>query len=85
MNAIAYANLRRNLKNCMDKVFHDNAPLIITRQNNENVVLISIAEYNSLIETNYLMSGDANARHLAKSIAQHKSGNTVLRELHEDN
>jgi antitoxin YefM len=68
----------------MDKVIQDNEALIITRNNNENVVLISIGEYNSLMETNYLLSSEVNAEHLRKSIAQHSSGKMRTRELHED-
>jgi antitoxin YefM len=67
----------------MDKVIQDNDPLIITRKNKENVVLISIDEYNSLLETNYLLSNEANAEHLKKSIAQHKAGKIERRELFE--
>jgi antitoxin YefM len=82
MDAITYTDLRQNLKSYMDKVFQDNAPLIITRRNNENVVLVSVAEYNSLIETNYLLSNEANAEHLKKSITQHKAGKIKSRELY---
>jgi antitoxin YefM len=84
MDAITYTNLRQNLKTYMDKVFQDHDPLIITRKNNENVVLLSLDEYNSLLETNYLLSNDANAEHLKKSIAQHRSGRIKPRELYTD-
>jgi antitoxin YefM len=83
MNAITYTDLRQNLKTYMDKVIQDNDPLIITRKNKENVVLISVDEYNSLLETNYLLSNEANAEHLKKSIAQHKSGKTKSEKLFE--
>ena len=83
MDAITYTDLRQNLKTYMDKVIQDNDPLIITRKNNENVVLISVDEYNSLVETNYLLSTEGNAVHLKKSIAQHKSGKIKTRELYE--
>ena len=76
MDAITYTTLRRNLKTCMDEVFQDNAPLIVTRKNSENVVLLSIGEYNSLVETNYLLSNESNVEHLRKSIAQHRSDKT---------
>jgi antitoxin YefM len=65
----------------MDKVFQDHNSLIITRKNNENVVMISVDEYNSLLETNYLLANEANAEHLKKSIAQHKSGKIKPRAL----
>jgi len=65
----------------MDKVYFDHDPLIITRKNNENLILLSINEYNSLLETNYLLSNEANAEHLKKSIEQHKSGKSKKHEL----
>ena len=81
MTAISYTDLRQNLKTYMDKIIQDSAPIIITRKNNENVVMISVAEYNSIIETNYLLSNKANAEHLKKSITQHKSGRAKVRKL----
>jgi len=84
MDAITYTDLRQKLKTYMDKVVQDCVPLIVTRKNNENVVLISVAEYNSLLETNYLLSNEANAEHLKKSISQHKSGKIKVRKLHKD-
>jgi antitoxin YefM len=83
MDAITYTDLRQNLKAYMDKVFQDHDPLIITRKNNENVILLSVNEYNSLVETNYLLSNEANAEHLKKSIAQYKAGKIRSRELCE--
>lgn len=44
--------------------------IIVARRNNENIVMISIDEYNSLVETAHLLSTEANARHLAESIRQ---------------
>ena len=84
MDAITYTDLRQNMKTYMDRVIQDHDPLIITRKNNENVVLISVDEYNSLIETNYLLSNEANVEHLKKSIAQHKSGRIKTRALCKD-
>ena len=81
MDAVSYSELRQNLKRFMDKVYNDHDPLIITRKNNENLVLISIDEYNSLMETNYLLSNEANAEHLKKSIEQYESGKSKIREL----
>jgi antitoxin YefM len=81
MNAVSYSDLRENLKSYMDSVYFDHEPLIITRKNNENLVLISIEEYNSLTETNYLLSNESNAEHLRKSIEQYKSGQVSKKEL----
>ena len=83
MNAITYTDLRQNLNTYMDKVIDDNDSIIITRENRDNVVLISYDEYSSLLETNYLLSTEANTEHLKKSIAQHRSGKIKTRELYE--
>ena len=84
MDAVSYSDLRQNLKSFMDKVYNDHDPLIITRKNNENLVLISIDEYNSLMETNYLLSNEVNAEHLKKSIEQYESGKSKIRDLLEN-
>jgi antitoxin YefM len=81
MDAVSYSDLRQNLKSYMDKVYNDHDPLIIARKNNENLVLISIDEYNSLIETNYLLGNENNAEHLKKSIDQYSKGKAKKREL----
>ena len=83
MNAITYTDLRQNLNTYMDKVIDDNDSIIITRENRENVVLISFDEYSSLLETNYLLSTESNVEHLKKSIAQHRSGKITTREPYE--
>ncbi len=84
MDAVSYSDLRQNLKSYMDKVYFDCDPLIITRKNNENLVLISIDEYNSLIETGYLLGNEVNADHLRKSIKQYHSGNIKKKKLLND-
>ncbi|MGD9900626.1 MAG: type II toxin-antitoxin system Phd/YefM family antitoxin [Calditrichaceae bacterium] len=84
MDAVSYSDLRQNLKRYLDKVFQNHDPMIITRKNNENLILISVNEYNSLIETSYLLGNEANARHLQKSIAQLESGKVTEKGLLSD-
>ena len=81
MEAVSYSDLRKNLKSYLDHVYQDHDPLIVTRKNNENVVMISMEEYNSLIETNYLMANEANAKHLMKSINQAKTRKLNVKKL----
>ena len=81
MDAISYSDLRQNLKTYMDKVYDDNDALIITRKDKRNLVLLSVEEYNSLIETNYLLNNKENAEHLRKSIDQYKAGKIKNRKL----
>jgi antitoxin YefM len=84
MNAVNYTDLRRNLKARMDEVCHDHEPLIVTRKNSENVVLISLDDYNSLTETQYLLSSKNNAEHLMKSLESSRNGNSFAKELIEE-
>lgn len=83
MNAVNYSELRTNLKSYMDTVYENHEPLIITRKNNENLVMISIEDYNSMIETEYLLSSEKNAEHLFTSIENARKGRTEKRNLIE--
>ena len=83
MNAVNYSDLRRNLKTYLDRVHDDRETIIIARKDNENVVMVSIDEYNSLVETAHLLSTEANARHLAESIRQAREGHTTSHDLVE--
>ena len=81
VNAVNYSDLRRNLKSYMDKVYEERDALIVTRKNNENVVVMSIEQYNSLMETSYLLSTETNAHHLVESLRQARSGQTHEHDL----
>ena len=50
MIATNYSEVRNNLKTYCDKATKDYETIIITRKNNENVVLMSKEEYNNLEE-----------------------------------
>ena len=84
MRVVNYSDLRKSLKDYLDTVYRDRQPLVVTRRNNEHVVMISIDEYQSLVETEYLMSEEANARHLRDSLRAARSGSARHRELSED-
>ena len=81
MNAISYSEARKRLKEYLDHVYENHDPLIITRKNNENVVVLSLDDYNSLIETNYLLGSRANKNHLSASLENAHTGNLRGKEL----
>lgn len=70
MRIVSYTNARNNLAKTIDSVVADCAPVAITRQRGEPVVMIPLAEYESLLETDYLLRSPANARRLAQSLEQ---------------
>lgn len=70
MRNIIYSAARATLASVMDQTIQDCTPILITRQNGEDCVLMSSKEYSSLMETAYLMRSPSNAEHLLKSLAQ---------------
>ena len=83
MNAITYTHARSHLAETMEKVCNDHAPVIITRQNERSVVMISLEDYQALEETAYLLRSPKNARRLLESIAELNAGGGTARELLE--
>jgi len=71
---VSFESAKNNLANIMDKLDKDLDYLQISRENADDVVLMSLKTYNGLIETLYLMKSPKNLMHLQKSIAQYESG-----------
>ncbi|MFO0110491.1 MAG: type II toxin-antitoxin system Phd/YefM family antitoxin [Alphaproteobacteria bacterium] len=74
---ISYTQARNNLKAVMDKVWNDSAPVVITRAGGKAVVMMSKDEYDSMTETDYLLSSPANARELRAAIKEVSEGRTI--------
>ena len=83
MKVINYTELRLNLKHWLNSVIDDVEEVIIKRKDQKDLVLISLEEYNALVETKYLLSGK-NRDVLLQSIAEVKKGNKLNRELIEE-
>ena len=75
MDAISHTTARANLASIMTSVCDDHVPVAITREGEAPVVMISLADYNAMQETMYLLGTPANARELLGSIAELESGN----------
>ena len=73
MKVVDYTDLRLNLKKWMDLVVNDLNKFIIKRENNKDLVVIALNEYNSLKETRYLLSGK-NREVLIQSLKEAKEG-----------
>ena len=68
MKAISYTEARENLAATMDQVCDDSAPVIITRKRDQAVAMISLADYEALDETAYLLRSKKNAKRLKSGI-----------------
>ena len=84
MIAANYTEFRTQLKKFLDRVENDHETLIIKRKSGKGTVVLSMEEYNSIMETVHLLSSKANADHLYESIRQMKKGETVSYELPEE-
>ncbi|GBL44462.1 YefM protein [Sulfuriferula multivorans] len=84
MDAISYSYTRQHFADVMDKVNDDCAPVLVTRQNGKPVVMMSLADFNALEETAYLLRSPENARRLMAAVDELRSGAGVKRELLPD-
>ena len=83
MDAITYSAARANLASTMDRVCNDHEPLIVTRNGQPSVVMLSLEDYQALEETAYLLRSPANARRLLAAVQQLSAGQGQERELAE--
>ncbi len=83
MEVVTMSEARNNLKNIFDKVYYDNNEIIIHRKGKESVVMISLEEFNSLKETEYLMKNPANKEWIKKSIQNARAGKKCIKRYNE--
>ena len=83
MIAANYTEFRTGLKKYLDDIEENNETLIIKRNSGKGTVLISLEEYNSIMETVHLLSSKANADRLYESIQQMKDGEAESKQLIE--
>lgn len=83
MDAISYTAVRANLARTMDRVCNDHEALIITRNGEQSVVMLSLEDFKALEETAYLLLTPANAQRVLAAAAQLNAGKGVERKLTE--
>lgn len=83
MDAISYSTARANLANTMNRVCDNHEALIITRNSEQSVVMLSLEDYQALQETAYLLKNPNNAKRLLRSIEQLSLGQGTQRNLEQ--
>jgi antitoxin YefM len=83
VDAITYSAARANLADTMDRVCDDHEPIIITRNGQQAVVMLSLEDYNAIEETAYLLRSPKNAKRLVDAIAELETGKGSVRKLAE--
>ena len=83
MKTISFSESRANYAATLDAVVNDREEVVVTRAGHEPVVIVSLADYESLKETAYLLRSPRNAARLLRSIDRLESGGGSVRELME--
>ena len=81
MNVISLSELRANMAKHFDRVEQDHDELIVTRQNREPMVVMSLSDFEGWKETMYLLANPANKERLLRSIAELDEGKGIEMEL----
>ena len=84
MKVVNFSEARNRLKSVLDQVVEDADYTIISRRDAEDAVVMSLDQFNALMETVHLLKSPANATHLAKSIKQYRTGKVKRHELTND-
>jgi antitoxin YefM len=81
MRVVSYSEARNSFKAVLDAVVADFDVTVINRRDGDEAVIMSLAHYQSVMETLHLLASPANAAHLAKAIAQDKAGQAKAHKL----
>ena len=84
MKVVNFSEARNRLKSVLDQVVEDADYTVISRRDAEDAVVMSLDQFNGLMETVHLLKSPANATHLAKSIKQYRAGKVKRHELTND-
>jgi antitoxin YefM len=84
MRAISATQFRRDLAATLDRVTDDHEPVIITREGGKPAaILMSLEDFGSYEETDYLLRSPENAKRLRKALAELEGGGGTERKLIE--
>jgi len=81
MKTLSYTESRAHYAEVLDSVINDREEVVITRAGHEPVVIMSLADFESMRETAYLMRSPANARRLLDAMERLEAGEGETREL----
>ena len=77
MIALNYSEFSTGLKKFLDEVEENNETLIIKQETGKGTVVMSMQEYNSIMETVHLLSSRKNADRLFESIRQMRNDKLI--------
>lgn len=84
MLTTSISDFRKDIKRYLDMVTQNFETLIINRGKDNGVVIMSLAEYNSLCATQHELSSKENEKRLDAAIEKLKSGKAEGKNLIEE-
>jgi antitoxin YefM len=81
MTAIAYSQFRHRIGEIVDDALETGEPVIVTRADGRNFVIVSADEWEAVSQTAHLLSCGENARRLRESLDQARHGKLVERAI----
>lgn len=84
MNVLNYTEFRNHMKPVLDSVVHDGETVIVNRGEKNNAVIISLEEYNAILETLHLLSTKNNAQRVYDAIERDRNGDFLEKSLKEE-
>jgi antitoxin YefM len=84
MKTMSYTESRKRYAEVLDSVVNDREEVVITRAGHEPVVIVSLADFESLRETAYLLRSPANARRLLDAMQRLESESGEQHDLVDD-
>ena len=79
-----YSDFRQKLKGYLDEVVNSHTSLYVTRTKGENIVVLSESDYESIMETFYLLKSSKNADRLQRAVNQYQKGKGKEKNLIEE-
>ena len=70
MNTMTYSAFKSNMENALNAVLESHQPVVVKKNRRSSVVVVPLDEYQSLVETRYLLSTPANVAHLMTGIEE---------------
>ncbi|RPG49777.1 MAG: type II toxin-antitoxin system prevent-host-death family antitoxin [Gammaproteobacteria bacterium TMED1] len=84
MRIVTYSEARNNLKRVLDQVIIDSDFTIISRRNADDMAVLSLEQFNGLMETVNLLKYPVNASHLNEAVSQYNQRQTLENGLVDD-
>ena len=83
MKVTSISDFRKDTKKYFDQIIDDQDALLITRSDGQTIVAITLEEYSSLEETEFLLRNPYNRKHLLDSRAQARLSKTIAKTMDE--